>query len=145
MKKFITLTLLFLLTTAATTNNNIKYISKVVYGESGANYRDCWYVAQVIKNRIDNKWTTMEKVVKAKGQFNGFKTIKNQQVKDSIECIIYHVINDNIPDSLRLPEGTKYFCNPKGVKNKRAKRWFNTREKVLISVFRKGVEHHYYR
>lgn len=125
---------------------NHSYVSRVIYGESGTNYRDCWYVAQVIKNRIDYKNNTLEKVVKAKGQFSGYKVIKNREIQDSIECIIYHVINDNIPDSLRLPTDTKFFCNPKGVKSKRTMRWFNSLEKVRISYFpRKGVAHHYYR
>lgn len=143
MKYIIYLIIALLLTSF--TQKDASELVKVLYGESGSNYRDAWYVCQVIKNRkTEWDYKNLRDVVSSRKQFNGYKT-PPKNVKDSLDCIIYHVINDNIPDSLRIDKKTLYFCNPKIIKNKKVLNWFRKKKLVKVSHFSKNVAHYYYK
>ena len=121
------------------------HVENVIYGESGSNYKDAWYVAQVINNRYKHgNYNSLYSVVTEKGQFSGYKVINDQKILDSLECIVHRVQHNDIPEELRLPENTRFFCNPLQVKSKRAKRWFNKLNLVKISEFKQKYLVHYY-
>lgn len=122
------------------------HVENVIFGESGNNFKDAWYVAQVIHNRYEaGNYNSYYEVVTAPRQFDGYKKINKREILDSINCILHHVKYDNIPDSLRLPKGTMYFCNPKLISGKN-KIWFNKLKLVKVSKFKnKNAVHHYYK
>lgn len=123
--------------------SEISEIAKVMYGESGTNYRDAWYVAQVIKNRYDKgNHKSYLSVIRQPHQFDGYRKIIKGEIKDTMESIITRVMNNDIPDSLRTE--AIFFCNLKLVTNQRIKNWFNTRRLILISRFNKHTAHYYY-
>jgi len=56
------------------TQKDASELVKVLYGESGSNYRDAWYVCQVIKNRkTEWDYKNLRDVVSSRKQFNGYK------------------------------------------------------------------------
>jgi len=122
------------------------HVENVLHGESGTNYKDAWYVAQVINNRFNTgKYNSFYDVVTEKGQFSGYKKITNKKVLDSLSCILHRVKYNDIPDSLKIPDNTLYFCNPKQVKSESTKRWFKRLRLQKISLFKqKYLVHHYY-
>lgn len=123
--------------------SEIGEIAKVMFGESGTNYRDAWYVAQVIKNRYDKgNHKSYLSVIRQPHQFDGYRKIIKGEIKDTMESIITRVMNNDIPDSLRTE--AMFFCNLKLVTNQRIKNWFNTRRLILISRFNKHTAHYYY-
>jgi hypothetical protein len=123
--------------------SEISEIAKVMFGESGTNYRDAWYVAQVIKNRYDKgNHKSYLSVIRQPHQFDGYRKIIKGEIKDTMESIITRVMNNDIPDSLRTE--AIFFCNLKLVTNQRIKNWFNTRRLILISRFNKHTAHYYY-
>lgn len=123
--------------------SEISEIAKVMFGESGTNYRDAWYVAQVIKNRYDKgNHKSYLSVIRQPHQFDGYRMIIKGEIKDTMESIITRVMNNDIPDSLRTE--AIFFCNLKLVTNQRIKNWFNTRRLILISRFNKHTAHYYY-
>jgi hypothetical protein len=132
--KFNFLSLLFLF--------NINYVSNVVHGECGEDYRDIWYVCQVINNRY-KEWNYKDyyAVVTDENQFNGYKKIKEKKVRDSIECIIHRVYYNDIPDSLRIHKKVLFFYNPK-ISSKSGKRYFRNKRVYLKNKTKHG-EHHY--
>ena len=122
---------------------NIHYVANVIYGECGNDYKDAWFVCQVINNR-QKEWDykNFYEVVTAPNQFNGFKKIKEKKVKDSIECIIHRVYYNDIPDSLKIDKKVLYFYNPKA-SSKKGKKFFSKRKKYKINKNKNGGEHHY--